>query len=188
MAEKAGYEVKGSLVRGYARQIDKMGLTGEVTAAVSQESRALMLDPPPASTWVDAMVIEEMMAAVDSLRGVEAARTVIREGQLGAVLPLLKPFISGALRLFGGSPMTFLARFEQMSSLNCRGLGLEWTSESPRSGQLRIQFPRKKMPRSAFIGFEGGIANILAVCSTVGTVEAAVISADGSTGTIKVSW
>jgi hypothetical protein len=188
MTAKAGYEVKGSLVRGYTQQIDKLGLLPQVCAAVSDETRALMTHPPPASVWVDAMVIEEMIAAVDELRGVEAVRAIIRDGQLGSVLPLLRPFISGALRLFGGSPLTLLSRFAQMSGLNVRGLEMEWTTESERAGRLRIKFPRKKIPRSAFVGFETGIANILEVCSTKGSVGEADVSADGSTGVIKVSW
>jgi hypothetical protein len=188
MEGKAGYEVKGSLVRGYVQQIDKLGLTAEVMAAVSAETRAQMKDLPLTTSWVDAMVIEEMIAAVDTLRGTAAVRTIIHDGQLGTVLPLLRPFISGVLRLFGGSPLTLLQRFEQMSRLNVRGLELEWTTQSERSGRLRVKFPRKNIPRSAFVGFETGIGNIFEVCSVAGKVEETQISADGSTGTIAVSW
>src|SRR5262249_10234826 len=152
-------------------QIELLGITKEVLAAVSDETRAELENPPPASSWIDAMVIEEMIAAVDSVRGLYAVRKVTRDGQMAAIAPLLQPVLSGLLRLFGTSPLTLLQRFAQLSSRNVRGLELEWTTDSERGGRLRIKFPRKKIPRSAFVGFESGIVNLVEVCGAKAKVD-----------------
>jgi hypothetical protein len=184
----AGYQIKGALVRSYRRQVERLGIFDEAVPRTSAESQALLRDPPIASSWLDAAVIEELIGAVEALRGMEAVRTVTREGQLSGVVQTLRPVIGGMLRLFGATPMTLFTRFAQITSSNVRGLELGFNAETERAGSLRVRFPRKQVPLSAYVGFESGLGNILDVCATPGRVEPAKLSSDGSIGTIRVSW
>jgi hypothetical protein len=188
MPGKAGYEVKGSLVRAYTKQIDQLGILPAVLHLVTPETRQQMEDLPLVSAWIDAAVIEEMIAAVESLRGTEAVRTVTRLGQETGVMPLIKPVVVGMLRLFGTSPHTLLSRFSQFTRNNVRGMAFEWRHDSERSGTLIILFPRQHVPKSAFIGFESGMEIICGLCSVKGNVAPTEISRDGATGTLHVSW
>jgi hypothetical protein len=185
---EAGYQVKGSLVRAYLGEIERLQLTSAVSARVSDGTRFMMEDPPLANQWVDALVIEEMMSAVDSLRGAEAVRGVTRSGLDKGIKPLMRPVVSGFLRLFGATPHTLMSRFSQFTRTNVRGMEFEWVKESERAGTLRLQFPRAHVPRSAFIGFESGISIICELCAVRGNIEETRISSDGSTGHIRASW
>jgi hypothetical protein len=185
---KAGYEVKGTLVRAYIREVEKLGLAEEVATRVSADTRAQMRELPLPSLWLDGSVIEELINAVDAVRGVEAVRTVTKQGQL-AILPFLRPFIGGILRLFGTSPATLFSRMNQMSSNMTRGPEITWKSETDQSGELRVAFPmRKNLPRNVFIGFESGVLNIIEMCDKKGAVEDARIVEHGSVGLIRASW
>jgi serine/threonine-protein kinase len=185
---KAGYDVKGSLVRAYMQQIEQLGISPSVTSLVTEETRRQMHEPPLHNAWVDAFVIEDMINAVESVRGIEGVRMVTKAGQENGIMPLLKPVVVGMLRLFGMSPHTLLSRFSQFTKTNVRGMEFEWTRESDRAGTLRIQFPRKHIPQSAYVGFESGLQIICELCSVTGTVEETVISRDGSWGTIHLTW
>jgi serine/threonine-protein kinase len=187
-AGKAGYEVKGSIVRAYTQQIEQLGILAAVLDKVPPEIRRQMEDPPLHNVWLDASVIEEMITAVESVRGIEGVRTVTRLGQELGLMPIMRPVVVGMLRLFGTSPHTILSRFTQFSKNNVRGMAFEWTRDSDRAGTLSIQFPRKNVPHSAYVGFESAMHIICGLCSVKPTVEATKIGGDGSTGLLHVSW
>jgi hypothetical protein len=187
VAPKAGYSIKGSLVRGYLEQVRRLAILPEVIERVSASSRQLIADPPMPSTWLDASVIEEMVNAVEELRGLEGVRALTAEGLKTGLLALMQPVIAGMLRLFGATPETLLSRFGEFAAGNVKGLSFRWERESDRAGKLHIQFPRQ-VPRNAFIGFESGCRIILDLCSKQGRVEDAVLAATGGSGFVRVSW
>jgi serine/threonine protein kinase len=182
------YEIKGSLVRAYTQQIADLGILSPVLNLVRPETRKLMTDLPISNTWIDAMVIEDMINQVESLRGIEAVRVVTRSGINGGVLPILKPAVMPLLRLFGTSPHTLLSRFGKFTKNNVRGLEFEWMHDGERAGTLRVQFPRKNIPRTAFIGFESAMVIICDLCAVNGTISEVEMSRDGSSGLVHVHW
>jgi serine/threonine-protein kinase len=185
---RASYEVKGSLVRAYVQQIEQLGFLAEVLDAVPKDTRKLLVDPPLHNAWIDASVIEEMICAVEQLRGLETVRVVTQRGQELGLMPLMRPVVVGMLRLFGASPHTLLSRFTQFSKNNVRGMAFAWTHESDRAGTLTIQFPRKNVPYSAYVGFESAMFIICELCSVKANVVETEISSDGATGTLRLSW
>jgi serine/threonine protein kinase len=187
-AARAGYDVKGSLVRAYTQHIESMGLLPSVLSMVSPSSHQLMIDPPLSNEWVDGIVIEDMILQVEALRGVAGIREVTRAGIHSNILPILKPVVIPMLRLFGASPHTLLSRFGQFTKNNLRGIDFQWVSTGERSGTLRVQFPRARIPRGAFIGFESGMHVICDLCSVQGNVGEVQTSADGAVGVIDLSW
>jgi serine/threonine-protein kinase len=185
---RAGYDVKGSLVRAYTQQIESMGVLQQVLSMVSVSSRRTMLDPPLSNEWTDGIVIEDMISQVEALRGVAGIREVTRAGIHSNILPILKPVVIPMLRLFGASPHTLLSRFGQFTKNNLRGIDFQWISTGERSGTLRVQFPRAHIPVGAFIGFESGMHVICDLCSVEGNVSAVKTSHDGAVGVIDLSW
>ena len=182
------YEIKGSLVRAYTQQIAELGILSPVLAMVRPDTRKLMTDLPISNAWIDAMIIEDMINQVETLRGIEAVRVVTRSGISGGVLPILKPAVMPLLRLFGASPHTLLSRFGKFTKNNVRGLEFEWMHDGDRAGTLRVQFPRKRIPRTAFIGFESAMVIICDLCSVTGTISEVEMSRDGSSGLVHVHW
>jgi hypothetical protein len=153
---------------------------------VTAETRTLMRDLPLQTVWLDGIVIEDLINAVESVRGMEAVRIVTRKGQM-AIVPVLRPIIGGLLRLFGASPATLFSRLHQFSSNHTRGPELTWKPESDHAGELHVTFPhRKNASRNMFVGFESGMHNIFELCDKEGTVEEARIL--GATGIIRAHW
>jgi len=183
-----GYEVKASALRAYMTQIEKLGVLDGVMAKVHPDTRLTMQTPPLPSAWIDAMWIEDMISALESLRGLDAVRTVTKAGHGAVGLPILKPIVTGLMRLFGGTPNTLFSRWAEITKTALRGVKFQWALDNPKSGRLTIIFPRKHTPRNAFIGMESGCWMILDLCGVKGTVSATEISDEGTTGTISIKW
>jgi hypothetical protein len=155
---------------------------------VSSASHKTMTDLPLSNEWVDGIVIEDMILQVEALRGAAGIREVTRAGIHTSILPILKPVVIPMLRLFGASPHTLLSRFGQFTKNNLRGIDFQWSSTGERSGTLRVQFPRARIPRGAFIGFESGMHVICDLCSVKGNVSEVETSNDGAVGVINLTW
>jgi len=190
MSRTAAYEVKGSAFRGYVTQIEKLGALAEVRARVPPETLAALETPPLPSVWIDAIIVEDLIGALEAARGLDAVRAVTKNGQQGTMLPVVRPILTGLLRLFGATPATLLARFPDFTRTVQRGIQFRWESESPRAGRLVVTFGRPHVPRHAFIGMESACWLILDLCGLKGTVAPTEISSDGTStsGKVPVRW
>ena len=186
----ASYEVKASLLRSYIHQLQQRGLWDKVKARVSPATLKHLDDPPLASTWIDGLVIEELIEALHAVGGVEAVKEVTKQGQQIGLLAVVKPVVIGLLRLFGATPPTLLSRFGDMSRSSLRGpVEFEWIADGLRSGRFRIHFVgRRNMPRSAFIGFQTAIQIVCELCGVAGTIAEAELNGSGNGAVFHVSW
>jgi hypothetical protein len=184
----AGYEVKAAAFRGYIVQIEKLGVLAAVTEKVPADTRRAMESPPLPSAWIDAIFVEDMIEALQSLLGIKAVRTVTIAGQKAGPARILMPLAGALLRIFGTKPDTLLARFPDVTKTVIRGVDFKWILETPTSGYLKIIFRRKNVPRHVFIGMESGCWLTLELCNAKGTVADTEIVNEGSTGIIRVSW
>jgi hypothetical protein len=137
---------------------------------------------------MDAGPIEDMIGALAALRGLDAVRAVTRAGQETGGLTILRPVLTGLLRLFGATPSTLFSRFGELTKTELRGVRFQWVSETPRSGGLTVTYPRPHTPRHAFIGMESGCWLTLDVCGVKGHVADTELSPDGASGIIRVRW
>jgi hypothetical protein len=186
---RRGYEVKATAFRNYIAVIEKLGVMAQVLSRVLPETRQLIESPPLPATWMDAGPIEDMISALVAVRGVDVVRSVTRAGQEAAGLVILRPILSGLLRLFGGTPHTLFSRYGELTKTALRGVGFEWVNETPRSGRLTVIFPMGNMPRHAFVGMESGCELALEFCKVPGgVVSPSEISADGARGVIRIRW
>jgi hypothetical protein len=184
----AVYEVKGAAFRAYIAQVVKMELLDAVKERVAPETRAAIDSPPLPGVWMDANVVEDLVGAIEALRGMEAVRVITRAGQKDGVLRFLMPVVTGVLRLFGAKPDTLLSRFADLTKSFIRGTTFEWKMVSPRAGTLTVVFPRKHVPRHVFVGMESGCWLTLELCGVKGTVADVDIVREGTTGVIRVAW
>jgi hypothetical protein len=183
----AVYAVKALTFRAYLAQIDKLGALEAVKARVPPETLHAMEEPPLPTVWMDPLRFEEMMCALEAVRGLHAVRTVSRAALDAATVPNLRPILSGLLRMFGTSPATLLTRMSDFSKPVSLGPEYEWIAEGPQGGRLIVTFPRR-VPRVTCVSFESGCALILDLCRVKGCVSPTEMSGDGTRATIRVTW
>ncbi len=183
-----GYQVKGATLRAYLRVLERDRSFAAVRAKVSPESRALFDAPPPASSWMDASTLEEIMDAVYATGGDAAVRQLSHAAQ-ETLIPLLSPLIEGALRLFGASPATLFARLGLLTRTSLRGVDFKWTPKGPHHGDVEVHFvERQAVPRRAFVSFAASFELVLKLCSKTGTVSGPEAIGKGSGARFAVSW
>ncbi len=140
---KVGYEVKGAALRAYIKELERKGWLDAVSAKISPEARAAFAAPPPASSWMDAAPIEELMGVVEALHGEQSVRALSHGAQKDLV-PVLRPVIEGVLRIFGASPATMYARMELLTRTSLRGVEFGWEAASPESGTMEVRFVARR--------------------------------------------
>jgi hypothetical protein len=185
---RGGFEVKCATLRAHLTQIEKLGFLPDLVQKVPKETRQCLEALPLPSAWVDGMILQDVVCAIDALRGPDVLRMVTMKAQQAGTTPLLMPVVGGVMRLFGATPSTLLSRFGDLIKTQLRGAELKWTPASPTSGNLSVIFPRKGSPHAAYVGFESGCKAILELCGVKGTVEPTQIGKDGAAGIIAVSW
>ena len=188
MASRGSYELKCWTVRAHLTQAAKLSAFPEVLAKLPAETRQTLEALPLAAAWVDGMVLQDLLTAVDAVCGIDAARQVSLGAQETSIGPLLMPIVSGLLRVFGATPNTLLSRFSDMTRTQLRGIALRWTLEDPRKGCLLATFPHGGNQRAAFIGFETSCEYMLRLCRVKGSVSPTEITDSGKVGTIRVEW
>jgi hypothetical protein len=188
MHMSAGYEIKAATLRAYLKVLERHAVLDAVRARLDDKMRAIIADPPPASSWIDGGLMETLMAAVEAERGDDGVRQLARESQLELV-PMLLPLIEGVLRLFGTSPASLLSRMALVTRGSLRGAEFEWTQSTERSGVMQVRFPaRTKLPHRALVSFEGSFALVLELCRKQGTVSPGEVLPGGSGGRFTIRW
>jgi hypothetical protein len=188
MGKRGGYELKCWTVRAHLSQVAKLPAFAAVLEKLPAETRRTLEELPLPAAWMDGMVLQDLLVAVDAVAGIEAARQVSLRAQETSIGPLLMPIVSGLLRVFGATPASLLSRFGELTRTQLRGIDLRWTPDGPRSGRLVATFPHKGNERAAFIGFETSCEYMMRLCRVTGRVSATEISQDGTVGTIRVEW
>ena len=185
---RGGYEVKCSTVRAHLSQAEKLSVYPAVLEKLPAETRTTLDALPLPTAWIDGMVLQDLMTAVDAVAGTETARQVSLRAAEASITPLLMPIVGGLLRVFGATPNALLSRFSDLVRTQLRGITFRWVLDGPRAGRLVVTFPRKHNRRAAFIGFETACEGVLGLCRHKGTVSASDITEEGSVGTIRVTW
>jgi hypothetical protein len=178
--------VKVATVRAHLIQIENLGFLPQVMAKLPEETRRALAALPLPTSWVDGKVMQDIVCAVEAVRGMDAVRLVTMRAQEVGTTPLLMPVVGGVMRLFGATPNTLLSRFGDLVKTQLRGPTFQWVLDAPKSGRLTITFPHLDVPRASFVGFESGCKGILDLCKVDGEVEATEISS--GVGVIRVRW
>jgi hypothetical protein len=183
--------MRGSVLRGITRAVAAADLLDPVRAAVSDEVRALIDDPPLSVRWISHGAMEEIAVAATSLVGLrqwgEIAYVAARDG----ILPILRGPCESFLRLFGATPITLLSRLDTITALSVRGLRFHFAASSERDGDLTITFDGcKGVPAPLFHGTAQSVRLIFDLTGYPGVVHTIDVAEDGArnSGTCQVRW
>lgn len=184
-------ETKGSVVRSMAATLGEHGLLDGIAAAVSPAARAMLLDPPLPTAWIDGRVVNEVYEAILQLHGADVLRRMNRQAIERGVSPLIRGAAESVLRIFGASPATLLSRLGRVGGTMARGVTYRYDAESDTSGVFEIEYPGLvDVPLSASIATVGGLELVFEMCSTRGTFGPPELVANGRNNRVRfaVSW
>jgi hypothetical protein len=187
----SAYQVKGYNVRGFVAAVSRRGLLADLEARATPATRALLVDPPSPSAWVDGTVLLELNTLLLEQRGEAVVRAIGRESIEQGALGILRPAIEGFMRLFGATPSTLFSRLATLSTSSTRGAKLDYTEESATAGLVVFRLVgTPRATRAVFISFAGAMEVAFDLCKVRGTAAEPVVRNEGSdtVGEIRVSW
>jgi hypothetical protein len=188
MSGRGSFEVKCSTVRAHLAQAEKLSAFPAVLDKLPADTRQALEALPLPAAWIDGMVLQDLMVAIDAVAGTVAARQVSLRAQETFIAPLLMPIVGGVLRVFGATPNSLLSRFDDLVRTQVRGMTFRWVLDGPRTGRMVVTFPRKHNRPAGFIGVETSCEYMIRLCGLNGTVSRAEVTDEGAVGTIRVEW
>ena len=78
-------ETKGSLARSMATALSDHRLLDEIIAEVSPAARAMLLDPPLPTVWIDGRILNEVYEAIHRRHGADVLRRLFPQAVTAAV-------------------------------------------------------------------------------------------------------
>ena len=184
-------ETKGSVARSMATALSDHRLLDEIVAAVSPAARAMLLDPPLPTVWIDGRILNEVYETILRLHGADALRRLNRQAIEQGVSPLIRGAAESILRVFGASPATLLSRLGRVSGTISRGVAYRYDAETETSGTFEIECTHlDNVPLGAFIAIIGGLDLVFEMCSVRGSFGQPEVVQNGrhNRARVPVSW
>jgi len=179
--------VAGALLRGYISVLERRGLLPEVRALVSEGTREIIDHPPFPISWVETVVMEEMMDALGRLRGREVVKDVALETARTKTGPIVIPFMRTLLSLWGATPESLFKHVHRLAGVHARGLNVTYVPETPSSGAVEFVYPYAPGDY-VYASWEGAYRLAFEVCGVKGTIGRAEMSDGGRRARIRVRW
>jgi hypothetical protein len=177
----------GVVIRGYLQTIESEGLLGKVRELVPESTRAMIDKPPLVISTVSGTVLDDLLVAVERVRGRTAPRKVARKTAGQFFGPVLKSLLQTTLAMFGSSPDALLDRMSGLSSLMVKEVDFGFEKTSKSSGTLTLLFPSAP-PTATLSAWEGICDFLFDFCGVRGTVAAHRAVDGGRRCEIDVSW
>ena len=184
-------ETKGSVARSMAAALSDHRLLDEIVAEVSPAARAMMLDPPLPTVWIDGRLLNEVYEAILRLHGADVLRRLNRQAIEQGVSPLIRGAAESILRVFGPSPATLLSRLGRVSGTISRGVAYRYDADTETSGTFEIECAHlDNVPLGAFIAIVGGLELVFEMCSMRGSFGQPDVVKNGrhNRARVPVSW
>ena len=184
-------EIKGSILRPLILTLASRNLIDPVAARVSPAARAILLDPPVFTEWLDARLSIEIYQAVLEVAGADQLRAIGRESIARGIMPLLRSTIERVLAVFGVSPATLFARLDRAAGGTSRGMVYRYTPIDDCSGEFDLEIPAlSDVPLGPFVSTGGGLELIFELCGTRGTISEPRLVDNGRNNRMRyqVSW
>jgi hypothetical protein len=177
----------GVVIRGYLQTIESEGLLGRVRELVPEATRAMIDRPPLVVSTVSGTVLDDLLVAVERLRGRTAPRKIARQTAGQFFGPVLKSLLQTTLTMFGSSPNALLERMGGLSSLMVKEVSFGFEETSEAHGTLSLLFPSAP-PAATLTAWEGICEFLFDFCRRRGTVAAHRALDGGRRCEIDVSW
>ena len=183
--------VKGSIVRAVATAVTENGLREAVLARVSPAAGMMLVDPPVATMWLDARLLNEIYQAILDLAGADKLRRISRNAVEKGLSPLLRATAERVLRIFGASPAALLAKLDRVAGTTARGVVYRYTEINASSGHFDLEFPTlRDVPVGPFLATGGALEMVFDMCSVRGTFGEPAYLPNGHHNAMRftVSW
>jgi hypothetical protein len=147
-----------------------------------------MMDKPPlVISSVSGAVLDELMVAVEKVRGPGGPRELARKTAHDSFGPVLKSLMQSTLGMFGSSPRTLFERLGGISPLMVRHIEFAFAPADGRGGTVIATFPSAP-PRPSLAAWEGICEFVLDFCERTGEVAPHRAVAGGKRLEIDVRW
>jgi len=177
----------GVVIRGYLQTIESEGLLGKVRELVPASTRALIDRPPLVISTVSGTVLDDLLVAVERVKGRSAPRKIARKTAGQFFGPVLKSLLQTTLTMFGSTPSALLERMGGLSSLMVKDVEFRFAETSEAHGTLTIVFPSAP-PAATLTAWEGICEFLFDFCRLRGTVSVHRALDGGRRCEIDVSW
>jgi hypothetical protein len=176
-------EVSSMHVAGIAKTAAMLGYD-DVVSSLPPAVRAA-LETPFSRRWHPGVVMSSFSDALVAHHGAEALENHSYEVAKSSFGAALRPLVSVALALMGGSPGALFARVGDGLSLALRGVRVKWRADEQT---LVLQYPIV-LPDHALASWRGVARFLFELADAPGGVIAEHrFSADRRTLTLKLSW
>jgi len=132
--------IKGNILRVWARAVEKAGILPRVESRLSDETLALLKNPPLAGSWTEAAPLSELFLAVHDICGRDTALKLARS-TTKEIAPFYMSMLGSLLRLFGTSPASLFQRLHELVKQTMDGLEYRWVATGERSGTMEVIYP-----------------------------------------------
>ena len=183
MAE-SGRRISRGVVRAYLSELSERGLLSCVRTRVSAATQSV-IDASP--RWIDGMMVEELLAAVDSAAGREVVRDLGRRAMRESVGPVLQPLIGFVLSFRTPDPGALFARADGMAAIVSEGTRLSWKRTGPREGTLTASCAGPVCD-AWWAAWEGALSHAFVITGISGEISPARVAFDGRSAEIDTRW
>lgn len=177
----------GVVIRGYLQTIESEGLLGKVRELVPESTRAMIDRPPLVISTVSGTVLDDLLVAVERVRGRTAPRKIARKTAGQFFGPVLKSLLQTTLAMFGSSPSALLERMGGLTSLMVKEVDFGFEETAEAHGTLTLVFPSPP-PTATLTAWEGICEFVFDFCQLRGTVAVHRSLDSGRRCEIDVSW
>ena len=184
-------EVKGSIIRALVAVLADRRLLDPVGERVSPAARALLVEPPLQTMWVDARISIEIYQAILEVAGPDQLRAISRESIARGLVPLLRTTIERVLAVFGASPAMLLARLDRAAGGTSKGMVYRYTPIDDTSGDFDMEIPAlTDVPLGPFVSTGGALELIFEMCGARGVFSEPRMVPNGKNNRMyyRVAW
>lgn len=184
-------QVKGSILRSFIVAFRAHGISDAAAERLSPAARALIMDPPLPTEWIDASLSIEIYEAALQVVGSEKLRRIAKDATTKGVAPIFQRTVERVIAIFGASPATLLSRLDRVAGATSRGVLYYYTQLQERSAIFEMELPAlEDVPPGIFVATAGAMEVIFDLCQVKGTFSDPEMVPNGRNNRMRyaVSW
>jgi hypothetical protein len=181
----------GHLLLAIADWLDGRGLTEQVRARVSSETRAVLDKPPGHFEWMSSEPIDEIEKVIGELAGVEALETLGLETARNVGGGLAKPMLRAAFVLLGDTPASAFSNLGRFFGVATEGIAFRYLPLGETVGVVEARFAGDDTPSEALSVLRGTLRYVFEISGQEGEVDVGEIEEEGQAGMLvryRVKW
>jgi hypothetical protein len=178
--------VRASVLHGYLRWLREHSYFDRVANAVAPDTRAMMIDPPFRTSWVDWRHFERVIDAFGAIASASEARRLGRQSTEESVLPGLRPILEAAMRRLA-SPATIYKRLGLMLQTVFPELQAEYIEHGESRGEIVLTFPYAPCDTTLEV-WVGSLESAMDLAGAKGSVDLADRGANRRVARFFMQW